>query len=343
MDSFTQAVLGAAIGEAGWRRTLGPKAVIAGALFGTVPDLDVVAGLAGDWASLIHHRGISHALIFAPVMCFPLGWAVHKWAKTGTLARWVHLAFWALLTHPVLDAFTPYGTQLLVPFSSARVAWDGISIVDPVYTGLLLLGLFVAWMFRSRPKVGASVAWVSLGLTTAYVGFGYGQSQRALRAGEAALAHHGFVVEEIRAVPTIATVFAWRIVARDPEGAIAVGIVSTLRPSPIPFEVLPRPDTPLIATALADERGRITNWFAMDMLSYRVDLAPDGRSVLWCDDQRYGRMTAPTDSLWSAKFTFDASGAVEDAEFIYVDAGFGDLLPELRALRGAIAGEAVSP
>jgi inner membrane protein len=317
--------------------------VFAGALIGTIPDLDVVAGLAGDWASLVHHRGISHSLIFAPVMCFPLGWLAHKWAKRGMLAQWVHLAFWALLTHPVLDAFTPYGTQLFAPFSQVRIAWDGISIIDPLYTCPLLLALLVAWLGRRRPRVGASATWLALALTSAYVGFGFAQSQRALHAAESALERGGFEVQQVRAVPTLANVFAWRIVARDAAETIAVGIVSTLNPGPIAFEFLERPSTPMIDAALADERGRITKWFAMDMLSYRVETDSEGRTVLWCDDQRYGRMTAPAESLWSARFMFDESGAVEDAAFVYAEVGVGDLAAELRALLGAIAGEHVSP
>src|SRR5690606_37503481 len=68
MDLVTQAVLGAAIGEAGWGKKLGAGAMCAGALLGMTPDLDIISGLAGQWASLIHHRGVSHSLLFAPLV-----------------------------------------------------------------------------------------------------------------------------------------------------------------------------------------------------------------------------------------------------------------------------------
>ena len=43
MDSLTQAVLGAACGEAVLGRKIGNKALVWGAIAGTIPDLDVVA------------------------------------------------------------------------------------------------------------------------------------------------------------------------------------------------------------------------------------------------------------------------------------------------------------
>lgn len=42
MDSVTQAVLGAAVGEAVLGKHIGNKAAIAGAIIATIPDLDVL-------------------------------------------------------------------------------------------------------------------------------------------------------------------------------------------------------------------------------------------------------------------------------------------------------------
>ena len=38
-----------------------------------------------------------------------------------------------ILTHGFLDACTSYGTSLFWPFSSTRVSWNVISIVDPFF------------------------------------------------------------------------------------------------------------------------------------------------------------------------------------------------------------------
>lgn len=57
---------------------------------------------------------------------------------------WAQLFFWAILTHPLLDACTTYGTQLFEPFSTLRVAWNVISVADPLYTAPFLICLIMA-------------------------------------------------------------------------------------------------------------------------------------------------------------------------------------------------------
>jgi len=82
MDSLTQIVLGAAVGEAAKGKTLGNKAMFWGAVGGTIPDLDVLVGaglkgigLVDEMWTLAFHRGISHSLFFAflaPLLLGPL-------------------------------------------------------------------------------------------------------------------------------------------------------------------------------------------------------------------------------------------------------------------------------
>lgn len=315
MDSITQAVLGAAIGEAGWRRTLGGRAVVAGAVAGVLPDLDVVALAFGHWSMLVHHRGFTHAVFFAPLVCLPFGWLARRWAKTGSVGQWAHLIFWALITHPLLDACTTYGTQLAYPLSRHRTAIDAIAIIDPVYTGLLLLGLAIAWLARSRPKVGATAAAAAILATTGYLGFGYAQSLRAEDQFRAAIAPEGFPAEEVRAMPAIGTVFAWRVIARDDERNLRLGMVSTLHPHRIEPIAVPWPDHPLVEQALAHEHGEITRWFSMNFVGARV-LDEDGATVVRLDDMRYGRYTDPVTPLWGARFVFDPEGRLVSSEWV---------------------------
>ena len=63
MDSITQILLGTTIAEAGFREKLGGRAVIAGAVLGALPDLDIVTRCAGPWAFVKYHRGPTHSLI----------------------------------------------------------------------------------------------------------------------------------------------------------------------------------------------------------------------------------------------------------------------------------------
>ena len=82
MDSLTQIVLGAAVGEAVLGKKIGNKAMLWGAIAGTIPDLDVFIKLFTDpITSTELHRGISHSLFFSIVMAPVLAWLVSKYQK----------------------------------------------------------------------------------------------------------------------------------------------------------------------------------------------------------------------------------------------------------------------
>ena len=44
MDLITQGILGAAIGQVGFQRSLGRKALVYGAVIGMLPDADILVG-----------------------------------------------------------------------------------------------------------------------------------------------------------------------------------------------------------------------------------------------------------------------------------------------------------
>lgn len=151
MDSLTQIVLGAAVGEATLGKKIGNKALLYGAIAGTIPDLDVVFNFFTDTITAIElHRGFSHSIVFSIIMSPILGWLVHKLERKRNLGwqPWSKLFFWCLLTHPLLDAFTTWGTQLFWPFK-IKLAFNSIFVVDPLYT-LPFLMCCIAVMFYKR-------------------------------------------------------------------------------------------------------------------------------------------------------------------------------------------------
>jgi inner membrane protein len=91
--------------------------------------------------------------------CFLFGWLTYNLYNTGkrlgttTLKNWILLFFWSIFTHPILDSFTPYGTQLFAPFSDYRVAFNNISVADPFYTVPFLLCIIILMFFnRTRTR-----------------------------------------------------------------------------------------------------------------------------------------------------------------------------------------------
>ncbi len=68
MDSISQAVLGAAVGEAVLGKKIGNRAILIGAIGGTIPDLDIISNLfLDDMNAFNFHRGITHSIFFSLV------------------------------------------------------------------------------------------------------------------------------------------------------------------------------------------------------------------------------------------------------------------------------------
>lgn len=159
MDSLTQIVLGAACGEIVLGKKIGNKALLFGAIGGTIPDLDVFIGKLlynNEIQAMAFHRGFMHSILFAVLGAFLFGWITYQLYNTGvrkettTIKNWIWLFFLSIFTHPILDCFTPYGTQLFVPFSDYRVAFNTISVVDPLYTVPFLLSLIIMMFFNRK-------------------------------------------------------------------------------------------------------------------------------------------------------------------------------------------------
>lgn len=171
MDSLTQIVLGAAVGEIALGKKIGNKALLFGAIGGTIPDLDVFFGKLfynNSIDELIFHRGFMHSIPFAVIGAFLFGYLTFwlydtgKRKNTTTQKDWVWLYFLSIFTHPLLDSFTPYGTQLFLPFSDYRVAFNTIAVVDPLYTIPFLISLIILMFFkRTNPR---RIWWLKTGV-----------------------------------------------------------------------------------------------------------------------------------------------------------------------------------
>ena len=149
MDSLTQIVLGAAVGEVVLGKKVGNKAMLYGAIAGTIPDLDVLSSNFTDTTRALElHRGFTHSVVFSMVFAPTFGWLVSRYEKFKEFKGWSWLFFWAFVTHPLLDAHTTWGTQLFWPFD-LRLAFKTIFVIDPLYTLPFLICVVLA-MRRNR-------------------------------------------------------------------------------------------------------------------------------------------------------------------------------------------------
>ena len=111
-------------------------------------------------------------------------------------------------THGLLDACTSYGTRLLWP-SPHRVAWDVISIIDPLFTLMLLVGL--VWAVWSRSRAPAAVA---LTVCALYLGLGALRRERAMAAQERIAAARGHTPDRGAVFPAVGSNLVWRSLYR---------------------------------------------------------------------------------------------------------------------------------
>src|SRR5690625_7966702 len=101
MDSITQAALGAGIAGAMLGRRHGRKAVIDGALLGTLPDLDILIDYGDPLSQMINHRGFSHSVFVLTAFSIMLTWLIWRWRpRTGDTVLRLFLTIWlVLMTH----------------------------------------------------------------------------------------------------------------------------------------------------------------------------------------------------------------------------------------------------
>ncbi|MEL7292447.1 MAG: metal-dependent hydrolase [Pseudomonadota bacterium] len=210
MDSVTQAALGATIAGAIAGKRCNAKVLLTGAALGTLPDLDVVLDYGDAVSNTIKHRGFSHSLLVLPPFALLLSWLYcklrpdHYWSFGRVFA----LVAGVLITHPLLDAMTTYGTQLLWPIDGYFEV-SNIFIIDPLYTLPLLAALVVALL--SRHHAGRWCQTMVL-ISTLYLGWGYGAQQVVAKQVETNLATQNLPSQQILITPTPFNTVLWRVV-----------------------------------------------------------------------------------------------------------------------------------
>jgi inner membrane protein len=302
MDSLTQIVLGAAIGELIAGRKLGNKAALMGALAGTIPDLDVLFALFTDPVTYLSiHRGFSHSLFF-PFLAAPvLGWATHKmWPNAGgNLQLWVKLYFWVILTHPLLDLLTGYGTQLLNPLSTYAFELNTIFIIDPLYTlplaTILLISLRLPRESRIRRRMGLAAIIVS----TSWLFITASLKLAAIPVFKAELDRQEITYHRMMTIPGPFSSFLWRALVETDQGYFQ-GYYSIFdaRDKPISFHFTPRNEHYLIEVIESEAVKRLL-WFSKGYYT----VSKENNTIVF-NDLRFGSYNSWSGNWDSFIFSF---------------------------------------
>jgi inner membrane protein len=173
--------------------------------------------------------------------------------------RWFWIFQCALLSHPLLDACTVYGTQLLWPLPMPPVMWSTLFIIDPFFALPLLLGCAVAWFARER-VLGRRALVTGLLLAVGYLGWSFAAKAQVDRTVEQILARQKMPSAPYFSVPTPFNTVRWRVVAMTPQGFMEGECSAGACGEQLSFRTY-RSDPALLAAARELPAGARLLWF----------------------------------------------------------------------------------
>ena len=301
MDIVTQITLGSCIAEAFFRKNLGKRAIFFGAFCGLAPDLDVLFHSMSTFEGLQSHRGLTHSLLFLPLLAPVLaGIAFRVFKLQGSYRTWVHLAFWALITHPLLDVCTTYGTQLFYPLSSQRFSTHGIAILDLLYsTPLVLVALLSLRM--EIPKLARS----ALAYGVLYLGLSHYLSFLAVQTMHSRFTQQGFSEENMHVSPVLLFSPLRRVIARNEQGDFITALYSPFAHRPPTTHRVQSVTNAQVDRLLKSKEGEIFSWFSNNFV-----LVERRQSEYLLIDARYGSFSKPWYSPFIAQATINTDGSL---------------------------------
>jgi inner membrane protein len=230
MDSLTHIALGAAVGTAVLGRKIGPRAALWGAVCGTLPDLDVLLPYGDPVRDFTFHRAESHSIFWLTVVSPALAWLLHRMHRrtSASFREWLALVWLALVTHPLLDAMTVYGTQLLLPFSDYPVGVGSVFIIDPLYTVPLITGI-AGWLWLRNRDPARAQRWnaAGLALSTLYLGWTVAAQSHVEGVVQRTIAAGSLSDGRVLVTPSPFNSLLWRVVVMD-DGSYHEGYYSLL-------------------------------------------------------------------------------------------------------------------
>ncbi|MDA7834653.1 metal-dependent hydrolase [Methylophilaceae bacterium] len=210
MDPLTQGTIGAVLPQALGKKKLGIVAIL-GFLSGMAPDLDILIRSSTDpLLSLEYHRQFTHSLIFIPfggLICALFLFIVFKKISPFNFKKtWLYCTL-GYGTHGLIDACTSYGTLLFWPFSNVRIAWNNISIIDPLFTLPLILLIVLATIKKKNIYSKIALGWAII-----YLILGVYLHNVAINVGKEIAEQRGHVITRIKAKPSFGNLILWKII-----------------------------------------------------------------------------------------------------------------------------------
>lgn len=298
MDILTQGLTGGLLAQTGAGKDEVRRATIIGVLSGLAADADALIRSSQDpLLTLEYHRHFTHSLLFIPIGALLVSALLWPIFRSGLRFQKVYIySLLGFSLSGVIDACTSYGTQLLWPLSSERFAWAIISIIDPVFSAILLIAMLVTIYTRRR-----SVAIVGVGLAFVYLMVGLVQHQRVEQAAQALANNRGHIVSRHLVKPTLGNLVLWRSVYIAGGRIYADGIRATTS-----ISVYPGESVELLEAQDYRERPGAQSRLLKDIQRFSVFSAgfiahPPGRPDV-IGDMRYSLLPNAMQPVWGIEF-----------------------------------------
>ena len=213
--------MGACIGEATGGKILGRKAMVAGALAQSIPDIDFLAYFWLDQTdNLLAHRGITHSILFGIAVVIGLSAATkrifHKRKFTWEHGAW--LFGLNVFCHLFIDAFNAYGVGWFEPFSHTRFSFQVLFVADPFFSVWPFLGM-LAILALYRKHKARRIAWqLGLGLCALYLVYAVYNKLTVEAALRRQLKTEGISYRSFYATPSPFNSWLWFVIVRDDQG-----------------------------------------------------------------------------------------------------------------------------
>ena len=303
MDPFSQGLLGSSLASSFSEKKSLRISAFCGAVAGTVPDLDILIRSKEDTLLFIEfHRHFSHSLFFVPLGSIIVSLILYSLLRNITSFKNIFIyTTLGMLTHGFLDSCTSYGTLLLWPLSELRVAWNIISIIDPIFTFTLVFFLFLSILKKSLMLVRLGLA-VSL----IYLGFGAVKYMQVKDYVTELASQRGHKIERILLNPTIGNNILWRSIYQFNKNYYVDAIYMPLTKKSshlegVVLEVIDKEKvfSKLSPKSLQREDIRRFSYFSQDF----IYLHPDYPNAI--ADLRYGTLPHDYKSLWGIQVDID--------------------------------------
>jgi inner membrane protein len=221
LDTLTHIVLGACIGEATGGKILGRRAMIAGALAQSIPDVDFIAYFWLDKTeNLLAHRGLTHGVFFGIITVAILSAASRKIFHKRKFT-WRHgLALFGLnvFCHLFIDAFNAYGVGWLEPFFHNRFSFHVLFVADPFFSIWPFIGAILIWSFYRRPKM-KTLGWkIALGMSALYLVYAVYNKIHVERLVRDQLTELKIPYESFFTTPAPFNTWLWFVMVKDKKG-----------------------------------------------------------------------------------------------------------------------------